>query len=121
MELFQYIDLLRPTSPAVFHEKEVVTTTARCRQLVHVLQRECIIAVAGEGVALGREGPLTLLLLGTFYGKVYAFDCLVNNQLFDKGGLRLLLENEKVLKVSHVEILQNTTFLTCGLYTVDIA
>nr|XP_022324532.1 serine/threonine-protein phosphatase 2A 65 kDa regulatory subunit A alpha isoform-like [Crassostrea virginica] len=105
-------DLLRPTSPVVFHEKEVVTTTARCRQLVHVLQRECIIAVAGEGVALGREGPLTLLLLGTFYGKVYAFDCLVNNQLFDKGGLRLLLENEKVLKVSF-----SCCFLSAALYT----
>lgn len=56
--------------------------------------------MAGEGVALGREGPLTLFLVGTFYGKVYAFDCLVNNELFDKGGLRLLLENTKVLKVS---------------------
>lgn len=106
------LDLLRPSSPAVYHQKEVITEVPRCRQLVHVLQRECIISVAGEGVALGREGPLTLFLVGTFYGKVYAFDCLVNNELFDKGGLRLLLENTKVLKVAF-----SCCFLSAALYT----
>lgn len=64
-------------------------------------------------MALGREGPLTLLLVGTFYGKVYVFDCLVNNELFDKGGLRFLLENTKVLKVSYWYSI--FTALYCGL------
>ena len=85
--------------PEIYHEKEVVTDVGRCRQVVHRLQRELVVAIAGEGVALGREGPLTLVQVGTFYGAVYLFDVLVNGDLFDKGGLRLLLESENVVKV----------------------
>lgn len=36
---------------------------------------------------LGREGFFILFFVGIFYGKVYVFDCLVNNEFFDKGGL----------------------------------
>jgi len=85
--------------PAVFHDKELVIDTARCRQLVHQLKREIIIGIAGEGVRVGRDGPLTLFQIGTFYGKVYIFDTLVNSNLLDKGGLRQLLESPDIMKV----------------------
>ncbi|KAK3086216.1 hypothetical protein FSP39_015357 [Pinctada imbricata] len=101
----------RADMPEIYHEKEVVTDTQRCRQVVHILQREIAVSLAGEGVALGREGPLTLVQVGTFYGAVYLFDILVNNELFDKGGLRLLLESDKVAKVTH-----SCCFLSAALF-----
>ncbi|XP_060073142.1 uncharacterized protein LOC132552959 [Ylistrum balloti] len=95
------IDQFRAMEPAVFHEKELVLDTARCRQLVHQLKRELMLGISGEGIHMGGDGPLTLFQIGTFHGKVYIFDTLVNLELFDKGGLRFLLESEDILKVAH--------------------
>ncbi|XP_069115746.1 uncharacterized protein [Argopecten irradians] len=95
------IDQFRAMEPAIFHEKELVLDTARCRQLVHQLKRELMLGIAGEGIHMGGDGPLTLFQIGTFHGKVYIFDTLVNMELFDKGGLRFLLESEDILKVTH--------------------
>ncbi|OWF49764.1 uncharacterized protein LOC110451289 [Mizuhopecten yessoensis] len=95
------IEQFRAMEPAIFHEKELVLDTARCRQLVHQLKRELMLGIAGEGIHMGGDGPLTLFQIGTFHGKVYIFDTLVNVELFDKGGLRFLLESEDILKVTH--------------------
>lgn len=92
---------LRSTSPVVFHQKEIVDDHVRCRQVVHRLKKECIVSVAGEGIRMGAEGPLTLLQIGTFYGQVFIFDVLVNRDLFDKGGLRQFLESDYNVKVVH--------------------
>lgn len=87
----------------MFHHKEIVDDHVRCRQVVHRLKKECIVSIAGEGIRMGAEGPLTLLQIGTFYGHVFIFDVLVNRDLFDKGGLRQFLESDYNVKVSYYQ------------------
>lgn len=82
-------------------EVEVVMETERCRQLVARLQREKVISMAAEGINIGKEGPLTLIQIGTCSGLVYLFDILVNKHLMGPGRLKVLLENENVMKVIH--------------------
>lgn len=52
-----------------------------------------------EGVNLGKEGPLTLLQIGTVDNKVYLFDIELNKDLFKKGHLEDLLQSEETAKV----------------------
>lgn len=79
----------------------VVTDVEYCKQVVAKLQREKIIAMATEGINLGKEGPLTLIQIGTCSGLVFVFDILLNRDLVEKGRLRCLLEDEHVTKVIH--------------------
>ena len=78
---------------------EYVTETSRCQQMVAKLEREMLVAVATEGVNIGKEGPLTLLQIGTCSGAVYIFDVLQNRDLISKGRLRAILESDKIIKV----------------------
>ena len=82
---------------------EYVTETSRCLQIVARLEREIVVAVATEGVNTGKEGPLTLVQIGTCSGAVYVFDILENRELMSKGRLRTILESDKIKKVmSHM-------------------
>ena len=78
---------------------EYVTETPRCMQIVARLEREIVVAVATEGVNVSKEGPLTLLQIGTCSGTVYVFDILLNRDLISKGRLRSILGSEKIVKV----------------------
>ncbi|KAL4229085.1 hypothetical protein ACF0H5_012124 [Mactra antiquata] len=80
---------------------EMVTDNDRCKQLVARLQKEKIIAMAAEGINIGKEGPVTLIQIGTCSGHVFIFDILQNLHLIDKGRLRFLLQDENVMKVVH--------------------
>lgn len=57
--------------------------------------------MAAEGVNIGKEGPLTLIQIGTCAGLVYVFDILMCRDISGKGRLRFLLEDETVIKVIH--------------------
>lgn len=80
---------------------EVIRDTERCKVLVAKLRREKLVAMAAEGINVGREGPLTLLQLGTCSGYVYIFDILENRDLMLVGRLRQLLEDVDIIKVVH--------------------
>ncbi|KAK3597223.1 hypothetical protein CHS0354_004975 [Potamilus streckersoni] len=86
-----------PPSPPT--DVEVITTTERCLQVVARLEREALVAVATEGINVGREGPITLVQIATCGGTVYIFDVIVNRDLVEKGRIKVILENEKILKV----------------------
>lgn len=60
-----------------------------------------IVSLDCEGVNLGVKGQLTLIQIGTMSGQVYVFDLITCPNLIQAGGLRKLLESEKVLKVIH--------------------
>ena len=91
----------KTTDAAIMNEKtEYVTSTPRCLQIVAKLEHELVVAVATEGVNVNKEGPLTLLLIGTCSGRMYLFDVLVNMELISKGRLRVILENHKIVKVT---------------------
>ncbi|KAL5019606.1 hypothetical protein ScPMuIL_002498 [Solemya velum] len=93
-------------------EYEIITDCSRCRQIMHRLQYQPIVALAGEGVRVGREGPLLLLQVGTASGTVYLFDLLRNKDLVTKGGLAKFLGDENTQKV----VVNGCSALSAALY-----
>ncbi|XP_045175352.1 uncharacterized protein LOC123536318 [Mercenaria mercenaria] len=78
----------------------------KCQEVVRILQQETLLAVDCEGVQLGKDGPLTLLQIGTLNGTVYLFDVMKNEQEQDKSffkdsGLDGLLTSSEIVKVIH--------------------
>lgn len=82
-------------------EPEVVCKNKRCREIVRELKKSDVISVDAEGVNLGKEGPLTLLQIGTIDGQVYLFDVHVNPEIFRRGKLIEILQSDKIVKVMH--------------------
>lgn len=85
-----------------------VTSPEECIRAVEVLSTKKRIAVDCEGVLLSRTGRLCLLQLA-IPDAVYVIDLVGNDpsdtqyaqSLFDKGGLKGLLEDSEVVKVMH--------------------
>ncbi|OWF49749.1 protein RRP6-like 1 [Mizuhopecten yessoensis] len=80
---------------------EVITDVSRCRDVVRELEKCDVIAVDAEGVQLGKDGPLTLLQVGTLDHVVYLFDIHTNKDLFIQGKLQDILTSTKIKKVIH--------------------
>ncbi|XP_063418042.1 piRNA biogenesis protein EXD1-like [Mytilus trossulus] len=80
---------------------EIVTETERCLHIVENLSKLDFIALDAEGINLGKDGPLTLLQIGTVDDKVYLFDIETNKDLFRKGKLEDILQSDKLVKVIH--------------------
>ena len=75
-----------------------------CQYAVKALSREPLIALDSEGVNLGKDGPLTLLQIGTLSGSVFLFDVMLNEQDQDKTylrdtGLDRILTSKQIVKV----------------------
>jgi ribonuclease D len=79
-------------------EPEVVCKNKRCREIVRELKKSDVISVDAEGVNLGKEGPLTLLQIGTIDGQVYLFDVHMNPDIFRRGKLIEILQSQERLK-----------------------
>ncbi|XP_053384106.1 uncharacterized protein LOC123535732 isoform X2 [Mercenaria mercenaria] len=80
-----------------------------CQAAVRKLSRETVISLDAEGVQLGKDGPLTLLQIGTLDGTVYLFDVMINEKKQDKKfftetGLNAILTSTKIIKVAHLVI-----------------
>lgn len=75
-----------------------------CRDAVKVLSRESVIAMDSEGVNLSKDGPLTLLQIGTLSGSVYLFDVMLSEDkqdsaFFKETGLDQILTSDDIVKV----------------------
>ena len=86
----------------IFSQSEKMS--GECRRAVTALSREPLIALDSEGVNLGKDGPLTLLQIGTLSGTVYLFDVMLNGKQQDKAyfrdtGLDKLLTSKETIKV----------------------
>lgn len=79
----------------------IVVDTRRCKEIVKDLLKDEFISLDCEGINLGKDGPLTLLQIGSQTGNVYLFDVMENRRMFDEGELKRLLESENVVKVIH--------------------
>lgn len=88
----------------------LVQSVGRCKRYIDELKRRAlqnpplVLAMDCEGVHLGKEGPLTLVQLGTAEGDVFIFDVLATpnkEDMFQSGGLKGLLEDKNILKVIH--------------------
>lgn len=62
---------------------------------------QVVISIDCEGINLGVKGELTLVEIGTTSGEAFIFDVLACPAIITDGGLKGLLENEKVIKVIH--------------------
>lgn len=62
---------------------------------------QVVISLDCEGINLGVKGQLTLMEIGTTRGEAFIFDVLTCPEMVQDGGLKLLLENENVIKVIH--------------------
>lgn len=62
---------------------------------------QVVISFDCEGINLGVKGQLTLLEIGTTRGEAFIFDVLTCPEMVQDGGLKLLLENDNVIKVIH--------------------
>ena len=94
-----------------------------CRHAVTALSREALIALDSEGVNLGKNGPLTLLQIGTLSGTVYLFDVMLNEKIQDKDffkdtGLDKLLTSKETIKVKNDLSMREMCIAIC---VVDLA
>ncbi|CAC5391152.1 EXD1 [Mytilus coruscus] len=80
---------------------EIIKETDKCLRIVDALSKYDFIAMDAEGINLGKDGPLTLLQIGTVDDKVYLFDIASNKDLFKKGKLKDILQSENLVKVIH--------------------
>lgn len=62
---------------------------------------QVVVSFDCEGINLGSKGQLTLLEIGTTRGEAFIFDILTCPELLVEGGLKNLLESDKVIKVIH--------------------
>ena len=88
------------TQPKIFSP----TDKDESRRAVTSLLKEKVIALDAEGIQLGKNGPLTLLQIGTLDGQVYLFDVMINEKKQDKNffkdtGLDKVLTSTCIVKV----------------------
>lgn len=62
---------------------------------------QIVISLDCEGINLGVKGQLTLIEIGTTRGEAFIFDVLTCPQIMTDGGLKTLLESDRVIKVIH--------------------
>jgi len=87
----------------VFDCSPIISSPETCREAVNTIKNHQArkIALDCEGVQLGHGGRLCLIQIATPQ-MVYLFDILEGGQrLFDEGGLRELLEDPTILKITH--------------------
>lgn len=60
-----------------------------------------IISFDCKGVNLGVKGQLTLIEIGTVRGEAFIFDLQQSPQMVLDGGIKMLLEDENIIKIIH--------------------
>ncbi|XP_058167890.1 uncharacterized protein LOC131282437 [Anopheles ziemanni] len=69
--------------------------------LKSALEEQAIVSFDCEGINLGIRGQITLVQLGTTRGEAFIFDIATCPDMVVEGGLKEILESEKVVKVIH--------------------
>uniref|UniRef100_A0A182JKX3 Uncharacterized protein n=1 Tax=Anopheles atroparvus TaxID=41427 RepID=A0A182JKX3_ANOAO len=69
--------------------------------LKSALEEQAIVSFDCEGINLGIRGQITLVQLGTARGEAFIFDIATCPDMVVEGGLKEILESEKVVKVIH--------------------
>lgn len=60
-----------------------------------------VISFDCKGVNLGVKGQLTLIEIGTVRGEAFIFDLQQSPQMVADGGIKMLLEDESIIKIIH--------------------
>lgn len=78
----------------------VVSTVSAARNATRELSKHQTIGFDCEGVALSRTGSIELVQ-ASIPGTIYLFDVHDGRDIFEKGGLKNLLERKQTIKVVH--------------------
>lgn len=62
---------------------------------------QIVISLDCKGMNLGINGVITMIEIGTTNGKAFIFDVLTCPNIMTDGGLKTLLENDRVIKIIH--------------------
>lgn len=62
---------------------------------------QIVVSLDCEGINLGVKGQITLIEVGTTRGEAFIFDVLTCPQIMTDGRLKMLLEDDRVIKVIH--------------------
>jgi hypothetical protein len=83
------------------HQVPIITSARACTKAIQEILQHPIVALDCEGVNLSKRGKLCLIQIAT-PKRVYLFDVVKGgDKLFFDKGLRLVLENRKILKIVH--------------------
>jgi len=81
-------------------QTSLVDTLAECRHITAQMLGHTNLAIDVEGVELCRTGRISLILICPASGQVFLFDiCALGQAAFEAGGLRDVLESERICKV----------------------
>lgn len=89
----------------VLQNTQVINTIKQslfvCDAIMKSSEETVAISFDSKGVNLGVKGQLTLIEIGTTRGEAFIFDLQQCPQMVIDGGLKTLLEDEKVIKIIH--------------------
>lgn len=92
------------------------TDKNKCKSAVSRLLKEKVISLDAEGVQLGKDGPLTLLQIGTLDGDVYLFDVMINEKKQDKMFFKDTALDKILTSTSIVKVIQSCSGDSAALY-----
>lgn len=92
IRVFQQLRVIETIRESLFVTEAIMKASKSDHQIVSV---DC------EGINLGVKGEMTLIEIGTTSGEAFIFDVLTCPAIMTDGGLKSLLESEKVIKVIH--------------------
>lgn len=93
IKVLQHTRVIATIKESIFVTEAILKSTSN--------NEPVIISLDCEGINLGIKGELTLIEIGTVRGEAFIFDVLTCPDIITEGGLKALLENDKVIKVIH--------------------
>ncbi|KAG4079410.1 hypothetical protein HA402_008102 [Bradysia odoriphaga] len=83
----------------------VISSTAESKSVTDAIMsnsgEQIVVSIDCEGMSLGPKGKISLIQLGTTRGEAFIFDVLTCPQMVTDGGLKSLLESDRVIKIIH--------------------
>lgn len=90
----------------VLQNTRVISTVKESLFVTHAILKSCyedqaVVSFDCEGINLGVRGQITMIQLGTTRGEAFIFDVASCPDMVQFGGIKQILESEKVIKVIH--------------------
>lgn len=93
IKVLQFTRVISNVSDSLFVTDAILKSAINNEQVV--------VSVDCEGINLGTKGIITLVEIGTVHGEAFIFDILQCPDIMSEGGLKSLLESNKVIKIIH--------------------
>lgn len=96
---------------------QVIENENECSEITQkIIAQESPIGVDAEGITdCCRNRPVGMIQVGTKDNEIYLFRTGVNSKLITKGGLKELMDSNKVLKIMHDATMDSLSFHQSGM------